>query len=100
MSVWSYPARGARNGQSASGTSSAFVSSASGSGTGDPSTSSFRSSSRGCSSFAMLDLLAPGPHEAVLEVGTGLGYQAAVLAELAARVWSVEVVEELAGAAE
>jgi protein-L-isoaspartate(D-aspartate) O-methyltransferase len=48
----------------------------------------------------MLDLLAPGPHEAVLEVGTGLGYQAAVLAELAARVWSVEVVEELAGAAE
>jgi protein-L-isoaspartate(D-aspartate) O-methyltransferase len=36
----------------------------------------------------------------VLEVGTGLGYQAAVLAELAARVRSVEVVEELAGAAE
>jgi protein-L-isoaspartate(D-aspartate) O-methyltransferase len=31
----------------------------------------------------MTDLLAPGPHEAVLEVGTGLGYQTAVLAELA-----------------
>jgi protein-L-isoaspartate O-methyltransferase len=31
----------------------------------------------------MTDLLAPGPHDAVLEVGTGLGYQTAVLAELA-----------------
>ena len=48
---------------------------------------------------AMLDLLAPGPHEAVLEVGTGLGYQTAVLAELAGRVWSVEIVEEFAAAA-
>ncbi len=42
----------------------------------------------------MTDLLAPGPDEAVLEVGTGLGYQTAVLAELAGRVWSVEIVEE------
>ncbi len=48
----------------------------------------------------MADLLAPGPHEAVLEVGTGLGYQTAVLAELAGRVWSVEIVEELADGAE
>jgi protein-L-isoaspartate(D-aspartate) O-methyltransferase len=48
----------------------------------------------------MTDLLAPGPHEAVLEVGTGLGYQTAVLAELAGRVWSVEIVEELADGAE
>jgi protein-L-isoaspartate(D-aspartate) O-methyltransferase len=48
----------------------------------------------------MTDLLAPGPHEAVLEVGTGLGYQTAVLAELAGRVWSVEIVEELAAGAE
>ena len=48
----------------------------------------------------MTDLLDPRPHEVVLEVGTGLGYQAAVLAELAARVWSVEVVEELATEAE
>jgi protein-L-isoaspartate(D-aspartate) O-methyltransferase len=47
----------------------------------------------------MTDLLAPGPEEAVLEVGTGLGYQAAVLAELAGRVRSVEIVEELADAA-
>lgn len=48
----------------------------------------------------MTDLLAPEPDEVVLEVGTGLGYQAAVLAELAARVWSVEIVEELAGEAQ
>jgi len=48
----------------------------------------------------MTDLLAPGPHEAVLEIGTGLGYQTAVLAELAARVWSVEIVEEFAAEAQ
>src|SRR4051812_28914526 len=48
----------------------------------------------------MTDLLDLRPHETVLEVGTGLGYQAAVLAELARRVWSVEVVEEFATAAE
>ena len=48
----------------------------------------------------MTDLLAPGPDEAVLEVGTGLGYQTAVLAKLAGRVWSVEIVEEFAAAAE
>ena len=48
----------------------------------------------------MADLLAPEAHEAILEIGTGLCYQAAVLAELAARVWSVEVVEEFAVQAE
>jgi protein-L-isoaspartate(D-aspartate) O-methyltransferase len=48
----------------------------------------------------MTDLLAPERHERVLEVGTGLGYQAAVLAELAGQVWSVEIVEELASQAE
>ena len=48
----------------------------------------------------MADLLTPGPHDAVLEVGTGLGYQTALLAELAGRVWSVEIVEELAAGAE
>jgi protein-L-isoaspartate(D-aspartate) O-methyltransferase len=32
----------------------------------------------------------------VLEVGTGLGYQAAVLGQLARRVWSIEIIEELA----
>jgi protein-L-isoaspartate(D-aspartate) O-methyltransferase len=35
----------------------------------------------------------------VLEVGTGSGYQAAVLSELAAKVYSVEIVEPLAVAA-
>ena len=49
---------------------------------------------------AMTDLLDPQPHEVVLEVGTGLGYQAAVLAELARQVWSVEIVEEFATEAE
>lgn len=51
-------------------------------------------------SALMTDLLAPERHEAVLEVGTGLGYQAAVLAELAERVRSVEIVEEFASQAE
>ncbi len=37
--------------------------------------------------------------ERVLEVGTGSGYQAAVLAELAREVWSVELIPELAEAA-
>ena len=48
----------------------------------------------------MTDLLDPQPHEAVLEIGTGLGYQAAVLAEIARQVWTVEIVEEFAGHAE
>ncbi len=48
----------------------------------------------------MTDLLAPERHDRVLEIGTGLGYQAAVLAELAGQVWSVEIVEELASQAE
>ena len=48
----------------------------------------------------MTDLLSPQADEVVLEVGTGLGYQAAVLAELAGRVYSVEIVEEFANEAE
>src|SRR5215210_7411314 len=48
----------------------------------------------------MIDLLGPEPDEVILEVGTGLGYQAALLAGLSAQVWSVEVVEELAVDAE
>ncbi len=44
----------------------------------------------------MLDLLAVKPGQRVLEVGAGLGYQAAVMAELGAEVFSVEVVEEFA----
>ena len=42
----------------------------------------------------MIDLLDVQVEDVVLEVGTGYGYQAAVMAELARHVWSVEVVEE------
>ena len=48
----------------------------------------------------MTDLLALERYETVLEVGTGLGYQTAVLAELVGHVWSVEIVEELADGAQ
>ena len=48
----------------------------------------------------MTDLLEPQENDAVLEVGTGLGYHATLLAELVARVYSVEVVEEFANEAE
>lgn len=48
----------------------------------------------------MTDLLAPQPHETVLEIGTGLGYQTAILAELVGQVWSVEIIEEFACHAE
>jgi protein-L-isoaspartate(D-aspartate) O-methyltransferase len=44
----------------------------------------------------MTDLLAIDAGDTVLEIGTGLGYQAAVLAELAQKVYSVEILEELA----
>ena len=44
----------------------------------------------------MTDLLEVKASDTILEIGTGLGYQAAVLAELAARVYTVEIVEELA----
>ena len=44
----------------------------------------------------MTDLLDLQPKDTVLEIGTGLGYQAAVLAELCGRVYSVEVIDELA----
>src|SRR5215471_18921762 len=44
----------------------------------------------------MTDLLELRPDDVVLEVGTGLGYQTAVLAELVSRVYSVEIIDELA----
>jgi protein-L-isoaspartate(D-aspartate) O-methyltransferase len=47
----------------------------------------------------MTDLLDLRPLDRVLEVGTGSGYQAAVLAELAGAVFSTEVIPELADAA-
>jgi protein-L-isoaspartate(D-aspartate) O-methyltransferase len=43
----------------------------------------------------MTDLLELGSGDAVLEIGTGLGYQAAILAELARKVYSIEIIEEL-----
>jgi protein-L-isoaspartate(D-aspartate) O-methyltransferase len=43
----------------------------------------------------MTDLLDIGADDAVLEIGTGLGYQAAILAQLARQVYSVEIIEEL-----
>ena len=44
----------------------------------------------------MTDLLDLSENDTVLEIGTGLGYQAAVLAQLARQVYSIEIIEELA----
>jgi protein-L-isoaspartate(D-aspartate) O-methyltransferase len=48
----------------------------------------------------MTDLLAPEADDVVLEVGAGAGYQAAILAELTKRVYTVDIIEELARGAE
>jgi len=48
---------------------------------------------------AMTQMLRPRKDMRVLEVGTGCGYQAAVLAEIVAEVWTVERIPELAEAA-
>lgn len=47
----------------------------------------------------MTELLALDKQESVLEVGTGSGYQTAILAELAGKVYSMEIVEPLAARA-
>jgi len=44
----------------------------------------------------MTDLVQPQSGQTVLEIGTGSGYQAAVLAELVGRVYSIEIIEPLA----
>ncbi|MFO7640642.1 MAG: protein-L-isoaspartate(D-aspartate) O-methyltransferase [Candidatus Competibacteraceae bacterium] len=44
----------------------------------------------------MTDLIQPQPGQAVLEIGTGSGYQAAVLAELVEQVYTIEIIEPLA----
>jgi len=49
---------------------------------------------------AMIELLEIEEGSRVLEVGTGYGYQAALMSEMGALVWSVEVVEEFAEAAQ
>jgi protein-L-isoaspartate(D-aspartate) O-methyltransferase len=43
----------------------------------------------------MTDLLRPKKADRVLEIGTGSGYQAAILAELVGSVYTIEIVEEL-----
>ncbi|MCL2009322.1 MAG: protein-L-isoaspartate(D-aspartate) O-methyltransferase [Synergistaceae bacterium] len=47
----------------------------------------------------MTELLAAGPGMKVLEIGTGSGYQSAVLAAFGLRVWSLERIEVLAASA-
>jgi len=44
----------------------------------------------------MTDLLEPQAGDSVLEVGAGVGYQAAVLSELVKQVYSIEIIDELA----
>ncbi len=48
----------------------------------------------------MTDLIEPSAHHRVLEVGTGSGYQAAVLAELVKEVYSIEIIEPLGRSAD
>jgi protein-L-isoaspartate(D-aspartate) O-methyltransferase len=48
----------------------------------------------------MTDLLDLEPDDVVLEIGTGLGYQASILAQIVSQVWSVEIVEEFVSQAE
>lgn len=44
----------------------------------------------------MTDLIQPGADDVVLEIGTGSGYQAAILAKLVKHVYSIEIIEALA----
>jgi protein-L-isoaspartate(D-aspartate) O-methyltransferase len=48
----------------------------------------------------MTELLDLEPGDKVLEIGTGSGYQAAVLAEITDKVWSIEIIPELATSGE
>jgi len=48
----------------------------------------------------MTDLLQPDAGDRVLEIGSGAGYQAAILAQLVKRVYTVDIIEELARGAE
>jgi protein-L-isoaspartate(D-aspartate) O-methyltransferase len=44
----------------------------------------------------MTEKIEPQPTDRVLEIGTGSGYQAAVLAELTAQVYTIEIIDDLA----
>jgi protein-L-isoaspartate(D-aspartate) O-methyltransferase len=48
----------------------------------------------------MTEQLRPRPSDRVLEIGSGSGYQAAILAELVAEVYTIDIVEPLAKTAE
>jgi protein-L-isoaspartate(D-aspartate) O-methyltransferase len=48
----------------------------------------------------MTEQLRPKPSDRVLEIGTGSGYQAAILAELVAEIYTIEIIEPLAKTAE
>jgi protein-L-isoaspartate(D-aspartate) O-methyltransferase len=43
----------------------------------------------------MTDLLDTKPNEKILEIGTGSGYQAAILSQLVNKIYTIEIVEEL-----
>ncbi len=47
----------------------------------------------------MTDAIQPKSGDVILEIGTGSGYQAAVLAEIGAQVYTIEIVKELSLAA-
>lgn len=47
----------------------------------------------------MTDLLRPDSADVVLEIGTGSGYQAAILSRLVSKVYSLEIIPELAASA-
>jgi len=47
----------------------------------------------------MTELVEPGSDDVVLEIGTGSGYQAAVLAKLVDHVYSIEIIDALASEA-
>jgi protein-L-isoaspartate(D-aspartate) O-methyltransferase len=44
----------------------------------------------------MTEIVRPDPQKKVLEIGTGSGYQAAVMAEIAKEVYTIEIIPELA----
>ena len=48
----------------------------------------------------MTHLLEIEPDDRILEIGTGSGYQAAVAAELASQVYTLEIIAELAASAD
>jgi protein-L-isoaspartate(D-aspartate) O-methyltransferase len=47
----------------------------------------------------MTELVDPQPGDRILEIGTGSGYQAAVLAELVGQLYTIEIIPELADTA-